>query len=188
MVALAHKKFTIEQYQRMAEVGILTECDRVELIEGAIVEMSPLGSKHIGCVNRLAELFFMALSDVALVQVQSSVRVSDRSQPQPDLAILQRRSDFYSGKLPEPEDIFALVEVADTTINYDRTVKAPLYARADIREVWIVDLNTPAIEIYRNPSPDGYTSVQTVRPGESLAFQAFPDRPFAVGEILADAP
>jgi len=104
MVALPRKKFTVEQYERMADVGILSERDRVELIAGEIVELSPIGGRHAGCVNRLAALFFASLSDVAIVQVQNPVRLSDRAQPQPDFAILRPRSDFYSSKLPEPED------------------------------------------------------------------------------------
>ncbi|MBE9078966.1 Uma2 family endonuclease [Romeria aff. gracilis LEGE 07310] len=183
-VQILRKKFTVEQYHRMIESGILTERDRVELLQGEIIEMSPIGRQHAACVDRLNELFVMGLAAKAIIRVQSSIRLNDSSEPQPDLAILQRRSDFYANGHPQPKDIFALVEVSDTTVEFDRSVKVPLYAQDNIAEVWIIDLNAQLIEVCRQPQSTGYQRVQTFRRGQSLAFQAFAEVQFLADRIL----
>ncbi len=183
MVVLPRKKFTAEQYHQMAAAGILEPADRVELIEGEIVRMSPVGRQHALCVDGLNDAFGAALRPDALVRVQNPVASSDRSEP--DLAILSRSAWLDLTGHPQPQDILALVEVSDTTLAYDREVKAPLYARAGIRELWIVDLDAIAIEVYRAPGPAGYGNLQTVRKAQSVSFQAFPDRLFAARELLA---
>lgn len=185
VVQAPHKKFTSEQYHQMVASGILTERDRVELIEGEIVQMSPIGRKHAACTNRLAELFVLTFSPQALVWTQSPICLNEYSEPEPDIALLQRRSDFYLDGKPTSQDILALVEVSDSTIEYDRTEKAPLYARAGIQELWIVDLNRLAIEIYRSPSPEGYQNVRMLQHGEPLAFQALPETAFTIEQLLA---
>lgn len=139
-VQLLRRKFTLEQYHKMAESGILTEDDRVELIRGEIVEMSPIGRRHAACVRRLVTLFSEKLRLRAIVDTQNPVELSDRSEPQPDVALLQPRPDFYEAGHPKAKDIFLLVEVADTTAETDRDVKIPLYAEDGISEVWLVDI------------------------------------------------
>ena len=183
-IQILRKKFTVGQYHQMIESGILTDRDRVELLQGEIIEMSPVGRQHAACVDRLNELFVMRLSSRAIVRVQSPIRLSDNSEPQPDLAILKRRDDFYVNGHPKPKDIFTIVEVSDTTVEYDRTVKVPLYAQNGVTEVWILDLNAQRIEVYRSPSDSGYQQVQTLIRGQSIVFQAFTDIQFPVNQLL----
>jgi Uma2 family endonuclease len=183
-VQILRKKFTVGQYHQMIESGILTDCDRVELLEGEIIEMSPVGRQHAACVDRLNELFVLALASRAIVRVQSPIRLSNNSEPQPDVSILQRRPDFYAEGHPQSQDVLALVEVSDTTVEFDRTVKVPLYAQDYIAEVWIVDLNAEAVQVHRVPSSTGYQQVQTFRRGQSLSFQAFTDVQFTVEQFL----
>ena len=200
IVQAQHKKFTADQYYQMAESGILTQRDRVELIEGEIIQMAAIGKNHAVCVDRLTELFVLAFSSQALIRVQNPVRLSNYSEPQPDFAILRLRQDFYLDGHPQPEDVLAVVEVSDSSIDqrsaagsavrrrstadYDRGVKAPLYAGEGIQELWIIDLNVLAVEVYRLPSSQGYQQVQTFQRGESVAFQAFPNVSFQVEQLL----
>jgi Uma2 family endonuclease len=183
-VQILHKKFTVGQYHQMIESGILTDRDRVELLQGEIIEMSPVGRQHAACVDRLTELFVLRLFSQAIIRVQSPIHLSNNSEPQPDVAILQRRPDFYAESHPQPKDIFALVEVSDTTIEFDRTVKVPLYAQDDIAELWIVDLNTETVQVYREPHSTGYQSVQTLHRGQTIALQALSDIQFTVDQLL----
>ncbi len=178
------RRFTVAEYYRMAEVGILTEDDRVELIEGEIVRMSPIGSRHAGCVNGCTALFYERFRDVGMVTVQNPVRLDDLSEPEPDLALVRIRSDHYATAHPTPGDVFLLVEVADTSVGWDRRKKVPLYARSGIPECWLVDLGRDIIDVYREPGPDGYRIRLTARRGQTIAPQAFPDREMAVDEIL----
>lgn len=180
----ARRRFTVKEYHRMALVGILREDDRIELLEGEVIEMSPIGSRHAACVDRLTEVFSERLRRRATIRVQNPIRLGEDSEPQPDLALVQPRPDFYASFHPEPQDVFLLIEVADTSEEHDREVKIPLYARWGIPEVWLVDLAGDAIEVYRGPGPDGYREVYRVRRGESLSIQAFPDIVLAVEEVL----
>lgn len=174
-VQLLRRKFTLEQYHKMAESGILTENDRVELIRGEIIEMSPIGRRHAACVRRLHKLFSEKLSLLAIVDTQNPVELSDRSEPQPDVVLLQPRPDFYEAGHPKAKDIFLLVEVADTTAETDRDVKIPLYAENGISEVWLVNINEQCVEVYREPLSTGYQNVQKFQRGQTLSIQAFPD-------------
>lgn len=176
--------FTVEEYHRMGEAGIFRENDRVELIEGEIVEMTPIGSRHAACVDRVAQLFFERAARRAIVRVQNPIRLGKHSEPQPDLVLLRPRPDFYAQGHPGPEDVLLLVEVAETSAEYDRTIKLPLYARSGIPEVWLVDLAAAAVEVHRRPTPEGYQEVQRVRRGERVSSQAFPDLDLAVDEVL----
>ena len=168
----------------MAEAGILSEDDRVELIEGEIVEIAPIGSRHGGHVNRLNRLFSQRAGDQAIVSVQNPVRLGEHSEPKPDLTLLKPRPDFYASSHPGPEDVLLVVEVAETSAAYDLEVKLPLYARAGIPEVWLVDLAEERVEVYRQPSPQGYQEVQRVRRGQHLSSQAFPNLELAVDDVL----
>jgi Uma2 family endonuclease len=183
-IQLLRRRFTVEQYHQMAEAGILTENDRVELLDGEIVEMSPIGRRHAACVDRLNRLFGSRLGERAIVRVQNPIELSDRSEPQPDIVLLQPREDFYEAGHPQPQDILLLVEVADTTAEFDREVKIPLYASSRIAEVWLVDINGQCLEIYREPGANGYQNVQKLLRGQSIFIQAFPDINLTVDEIL----
>jgi Uma2 family endonuclease len=183
-VALTKRRFTVDEYHRMAEVGILTEKDRVELIDGEIVEMTPIGARHASVVKRLNALLAGRLGARAIVGVQDPVQLSKESEPQPDVVLLRPTSDFYAAGHPEPVDTLLLIEVADTSLPYDRGVKLPRYAAAGVPEVWIVDLSADLVEACRTPSPDGYRDVVRIPRGGSLSPAAFPDLTLGVDEIL----
>jgi Uma2 family endonuclease len=159
---VTRRPITVAEYHRMGEVGILGERDRVELIEGELVAMSPIGSYHTGTVNKLNHSLVHAVGEHAIVSVQNPVRLDDLSEPQPDFALLKSRPDFYQDTPAQPADVLLLIEVADTSLNYDRAVKRALYARHAIPEFWIVDLTSGEVEICRDPKPDGYAAVQRV--------------------------
>ncbi len=181
---LPTRRFTVSEYYRMAEAGILTEDDRVELIEGEIIQMSPIGRLHAGTVDRLNHLFVVRLGDVAQVRVQNPLHLDEYTEPQPDLALLVPRPDFYSSGHPSAPDVLLVIEVADSSIDFDREVKIPLYAQRGVSEAWLVDLNAGTVTTFRDPAPEGYRTIVTLRGGESIAAQAFPGREFAVAEIL----
>ncbi|MFN3476129.1 MAG: Uma2 family endonuclease [Candidatus Methylomirabilales bacterium] len=183
-VQVAKRRFTVEEYHRMGAAGIFSEDDRVELIEGEIVEMSPIGRRHAACVKRLIRLFDRGVGDRAIVGAQDPIRLGEHSEPQPDLTLLRPRPDFYAHAHPGPEDVFLIVEAAETSADYDRELKIPLYARAGIPEVWVVELDAERIEVYRKPGPHGYQEVQTVRRGPHLSPQAFPELALASDDIL----
>ena len=175
-------RFTVHDYHRMGEAGILHEDDRVELIEGEIVEMAAIGTRHFSCVNRLTRLLVMGVGEEAVVSVQNPVRLNEQTEPQPDITMIRPRD--YTQSLPVPEDVLLLVEVSDTTLAYDRDVKLPLYARAGIGEVWIVNLPARTIEQYTDPSCDRYRCVDHKRGGQKLQPAALADLAPTVDEIL----
>lgn len=153
---LRRRRFTVDEYHRMGETGILDEDDRVELLEGAIVEMTPIGSRHVGLVMRIQRLLHERVADDARVSVQNPLRLGRHSEPEPDLVVLRERDDDYFDALPAAEDALLVIEVSETSIDRDREVKVPLYARHDIPEVWIVDLERNCIERYVGPTDEGY--------------------------------
>jgi Uma2 family endonuclease len=177
-------RFTVDEYYRMAEAGILHEDDRVELIEGEIVEMAPIGSNHASHVDRLAQLLFERIGRHAIIRVQNPIHLGEYSELQPDITLLHPRPDFYRTAHPGPEDILLLVEVAETSAAYDREVKASLYARSGIREYWLVDLVSESIEVYRGPIPEEYHQVRQLRHGDRIAPEAFPDVEIAIDDAL----
>lgn len=179
---VTRRRFTVDEYHRMAEVGILHEDDRVELVEGEIVEMTPIGSRHFACVLELTRLVGGQIGDEVRLSIQNPVRLGERLEPQPDVALLKARD--YAGSLPGPEDVLLLIEVSDTSISYDRDVKLPLYARAGIPEVWIVDLVNEAVERYTEPTTDGYRRLERVRRRETLRSEAFPALVLPVAAVL----
>ena len=183
-VQMLKRLFTVEEYYQMAAAGILTENDRVELIKGEIVKMSPIGTRHATCVRRLISLLSQLLGIRAIVDAQNPVRLNNNSEPQPDIALLQPRPDFYATAHPQPSDIFLIIEVADTTIEYDREVKLPLYANSGIAEVWIINLNQEVIEVYRIPNNNRYESVQIFQRGSQIDIPAFANFSLAVDDIL----
>ena len=169
----------------MAEAGIFHPDERVELIEGEIVQMSPISPRHAGCVINATRLFITRLGDRAIVSPQNPVIIQPRSEPQPDLLLLRPRAVSYSREHPTPEDVLLAVEVADTTVRFDRLVKARLYARADIAEFWLLLTMDGTVEVYRAPGSDGYTSVTQRGPGQTVSPLAFPDIGFAVTDFFA---
>ena len=157
----------------MGEAGILREEERVELIEGEIVEMNPIGSLHAACVRALTRLLGRNLGDDLLLDVQNPVRLNAGVEPQPDLAVIRARD--YRESLPGSEDALLVIEVSDTTLGYDRDVKLSLYAKAGIREAWIVDLSNEAIERHNDPSDDGYRRMERAGRRRSLTSEALPN-------------
>jgi len=176
-------RFSVQEYDQMIKAGVFAEDDRLELIEGEIIPMSPINPDHAGHVDRLAEVFQAQVRGKALVRVQNPVELP-RSEPQPDLALVRRRADYYTKSHPKPKDVLLLVEVADTSADYDRSVKIPLYARVGIPETWLVDLTEKQVEIYREPSASGYKEKRTAGLKESLSPLALPNVSVKVREIL----
>jgi len=183
-VQIVRHKFTVDDYHRMVQAGILSEDDRVELIEGEIVTMSPIGSRHAACVKRLLRLFIRGVGDRAIVAAQDPIRLGEHSEPQPDLSLLKPREDFYASEHPGPEDVLLLLEVAETSAEYDRKVKIPLYARFGIKEVWLIDLEAETVEVYREPSWEGYQERKVLGRGEVISPTAFPELGLPVDEAL----
>ena len=165
-------RLSVSDYYRMAEVGILAPDARVELIDGEIIDMAPPGSLRTATVLRLSDILFRASGDRASVLVQNPVRLGENSQPQPDLALLKRRDDFYSEHLPGARDFLLIVEVADTSLRFDRNTKAALYAAHDIPEMWLVDLRGRRLVRYRAPREGLYTQVDEPDLGVPLEISA----------------
>lgn len=140
-------RFSVSEYRQMGAGGVFGEDARVELIDGEVVEMTPIGARHAACVNRLNRLLVEALGDRAVVSPQNPVQVGHWSEPQPDIAVLRPRPDFYAERLGEPADVLLLVEVADTSGAYDRSVKVPLYLAAGVPEVWVVDVAGAVVDV-----------------------------------------
>ena len=177
-------RFTVEQYYKMAEVGILGVEQRTELIEGEVIEMSPIGAKHSACLSKLADVLRDRTRKRALVRQQNPICLSDRSEPQPDVAVVKERQDYYAESHPLPSEIILLIEVSDSTLKYDRDVKIPLYAKVGISELWIANLEAQVFEVYRQPSETGYQQVQIYGKGEVINLQMLPDVAIAVNEIM----
>jgi Uma2 family endonuclease len=182
--ATPRRLLTVDEYHRMGEVGILTDDDRVELIEGELVAMAPIGSEHVAATNALNRLLVLAVGDRGIVSVQNPVRLTRRSEPQPDFAVLKPRDD-YRTTLPRPDDTMLAIEVASTSLDYDRTVKLALYARSGIPEVWIVNLTAEEVEIYQSPVADSYTAIARASRSDTLAIQAIPGVLIPVARIFA---
>jgi Uma2 family endonuclease len=183
-VQLLKRLFTVAEYHKMVEAGILSEDDRVELLNGEIVAMSPIGSRHAACVDRLTQHLVVQVGGRAIVHVQNPIRLGEHSEPQPDLALLRRRPDFYATSHPGPGGVLLVVEVADTSAAFDREVKVPLYAQFVVPEVWLVDLAGEQVEVFRQPSPQGYQDIRTVRRGEAVAPLLLPNLSLAVDALL----
>ncbi|HUE87206.1 MAG TPA: Uma2 family endonuclease [Vicinamibacterales bacterium] len=172
------------EYLRMGEAGVFGPEARLELIEGEIIEMTPIGSPHAGAVKMLTRLLVRMAGDRAVVSVQDPVVLGDRSVPQPDLALLEPRADGYSAAHPTAAEILLAIEVADTTLAFDLGTKVPLYARAAVPEVWVIDVNEQAIRVYRDPSASGYKTSFTVTGQNSVASVALPDVRVVVSNLF----
>ena len=178
------RRFTVAEYYAMAEAGILSENDRVELLDGDIIVMPPIGDWHAASVKRLNNAMLPPLQGRAIVSVQDPTRLDNNSEPQPDVMLLRWRDDFYEAGHPGPADVLLLIEVADSSADFDWNAKLPVYARAGIPEVWIAVRRGRRIEAYTDPVGDEYASVRYVGPGESIAPQAFSDVILEVDRII----
>jgi len=181
---VARRPITVGEFLRMGEVGILDPRDRVELIEGELVAMAPIGANHAGTVIALNEALTSATRGRALVSAQNPVQLSDRSLPQPDYAVLVPRADHYRTAHPRPHEVMLLVEVADSSLEYDRDVKRLLYARNGIAELWIVNLAACTVEVCHSPGPDGYATITVAGRNDVLELERLPGARVRVADIL----
>lgn len=178
------RQFTAQEFERLFEVGILADDERVELIEGEIVQMSPINVAHSSCVLRLNALLAGLSRGMALIGVQGPIRLDARTVPQPDVAVLTPRADYYRKAHPGPGDVLLLIEVADTSLSYDRNVKSLVYARFGIQDYWIVDLSGRTVEVHREPRGDRFRTTTRHSGEDSVALLAFPDVVLSVADIL----
>jgi len=181
---IARRRFTRDEYHRMAAAGILRPDERVELLDGELIVMPAMGAPHEGCVTYLNSVFTIRLDGRAVIRPQLSAPLDERSEPEPDLALVRPPRPQYRERKPTPEETFLVVEVGASSAAFDREVKLPLYARAGIAEAWLVDLNAGAIEVCRGPGPDGYADVVVHGRGERVSPAAFPDCALAVDDVL----
>ena len=181
------RKYTVAEYHVMGEKGILTPDERVELIDGEIVLMPPKSPPHASVVNRITQLLIRSIgADEAMVWCQCPITFPGNTEPEPDVAIIQPRGDYYRSNLPTPEDVLLLIEVSQSTLRYDHTVKLPLYAIARIPEVWIVNLADNVVEVYRNPEGSSYQETATYGAGDTVSSEAFPRIVLPVAELLGE--
>ncbi len=184
LIAARRRPFTVGEYYCMAEADILTEEDRVELIAGQIVAMSPIGSRHAACVKRLNLLMGKMVGDSMLIGVQDPIQLGAYSSPEPDLVLLRPRADFYADAHPAASDVLLAIEVADTSIDYDREVKLPLYAQAGLAEVWLIDLQKSRIEVYARPQGGAYQQRVEVTADATLTSPTIPQLALAAADLL----
>ncbi len=176
-------RFSVDDFHRMGEVGIFGEDDRVELVDGEIVAMTPIGAQHARCVNRLNRRLVLALAEEAIVSVQNPIVLGTHDEPQPDVAVLRPRAEEQAGN-PGADDVLLVVEVADSSLAYDRDAKLPRYGRSGIPETWIVDLTNRTLTRYTEPTPEGYRVATVFRPGEVVTSTALPALQVRVDDIL----
>jgi Uma2 family endonuclease len=181
---LTARRFTVDEYQRMGQAGVFHEDDRVELIDGQVVEMTPIGPGHGSCVNRLTALFAPLAGGAATLSVQNPLVLAEHQEPQPDVALLRHRADGYQAGHPRASDVLLVIEVADTSVESDRQTKSPLNARAGIAEAWLVDLPGDRIEVCRDPVAGQYTSARSASRGDMLTPLRLPAVTFSVDAIL----
>ena len=184
MPMLTEHRFKVQEYYRMAETGVLRPDARVELLEGRIIDRSPIGPLHGGLVNRLIRIYTQLSQGRWQASAQNPLRLDDHSEPEPDFQLLKPSPDDYTNRHPQPDEVFLLVEVSDSTLAYDREEKLPAYGRAGVAEVWIVNLLEGTLEVYRDPHFTGYGSQTVLRPGDQAAPHAFPDAVVEVAELL----
>ena len=175
---------TVEEYLRMGRGSVFAPDARLELIEGEIIEMAPIGPPHAGAVAILGRVFGRAVGDTAVVWVQNPLRIGERSMPQPDIALLKPRADTYTRSHPVAADVLLLVEVSDTTLRFDVSTKMPLYARAGIVEAWVVDVERHLVQVFRDPGPDGYRASFTMAGDERLSACAIAEVAITVSDLF----
>jgi len=175
--------FTVKEYYQMFESGLFAN-ERVELIRGEIIKMSPIGRRHAACVDRCNYTFAHKLGTKVIIRIQNPVALDNTSEPEPDVMVLSYKEDFYRSGHPQPADVLLLIEVADSTVDSDRQLKIPLYAEDGIVEVWLVDINNACVEVYRQPTATGYQEILQFHRGQNLSILAFPEVNITVDEIL----
>lgn len=183
-VQLNRYRFTVAEYERMGQVGIFSEDERVELVCGEVLKMPPIGERHAGSVDFLANMITKRLRRGVIVRVQNPIRLDEYSQPQPDITILKHRDDFYRHAHPKPEDILLVIEVSDTTLEYDLKVKVPLYARAGIPETWVVNLPGKRLKTYADPAGGAYQTIKSYARGEESQSRSLAALRLSVAEVL----
>ncbi len=181
--AVPYHRWSVDEYHRMAQAGLLDETDRVELIEGELIDMAPIGSKHAFVVNRLSQTFSTKAGQQYFVSTQNPVQLGERSEPQPDIALL--RDGDYMDKLPMAVDVLLIVEVSHTTLDYDREVKLALYARHGIPEVWLLDVNAGELTVYREPAEGQYRLIRKPTRAEVVSPTLVPAAAISLAEVLA---
>ncbi len=177
-------KLSVDDYHKLGEAGILNEDSRVELIEGELIEMAPIGGPHMNILNRLNRLLVLAVGDLGVVSIQNPVTLPPISEPQPDISILKPGADRLDAGVPLPGNVLLIIEVADTTLSYDRNTKLKLYAKAAIPEVWIVNVNSRCIEVYREPGTGNYSQKIEWKGEDKVSCLALPSLDLAVAEIF----
>ena len=177
------RPFSVAEYHQMIHDHILHEDDRLELIQGDILTMTPIAPRHARCVRQLIRLLTRHIGDAAILDVQNPIQLDPHTEPQPDVVLLQLQDKLYPTH-PGPHDVLLLIEVADSSLHYDQEVKCPLYAEAGIREVWLVNLPEMRLEVYRQPTPEGYRERVWLWPDDTVTPQAFPDVNIPVEEML----
>jgi Uma2 family endonuclease len=180
----APRRFTVNEYHKMGDAGILSEDDRVELIDGEIVEMSPINIPHATCVDLLNMIFAPLLAGRGVVRIQNPIFIDDINEPQPDVTLLKLRVYREQEQHPGPDDILLLIEVADATVRFDRVEKIPRYARAGIVEVWLVNIPKGIVEVYSDPVDGKFRSIQRVGKDDSITLKALPDLTVSVADFL----
>ena len=184
-VQLAHHLFTVSDYHCMRESGVLNEDSRVELLNGEIIKMSPIGPRHSAKVKKLRTLLGKQLEESVVIGVQDPIQLDDYSEPQPDLSVLKPRADYYEAAHPLPPDVLFVIEVAASSAVIDREVKLPAYARAGVAEVWLVDLTKDRIEVHSNPHNGVYQEVRIVQRGQEVISTTLPQLKLKADDILA---
>jgi Uma2 family endonuclease len=179
------KLFTVDDYYRMLDVGILCDDDRVELIEGEIIQMSPMGSRHAAVVSSVTDVLVPLFKGKALLRPQLPLRLNEFNEPEPDIAVVKPRRDRYSSRHPRPSDVFLVIEISDSSLRYDRDVKLPIYAASRVPEVWIAHLKSATLLVYRDPAGKAYSTHSKYARGESLSCREFPEIQLAVDDLLA---
>jgi len=181
---LTRHRLTVADYYRMGEAGVFAPNARVELIEGEVIDMAPIGTRHGSAVKRLNAMLAAAVGSRAVVSVQDPLRLGDLSEPEPDLMLLKPRADFYADAHPTAADVLLLIEVADTSARYDREIKLPLYARHGVPEVWIIDLEARLLCFHRAPAGDAYTEASTTASPGRTPIAALPGVEIDLAQIL----
>jgi Uma2 family endonuclease len=181
---ITRHRITVDEYYRMVEVGLLAPDARVELIEGEIIDMAPIGNLHGGTARQIGELLSQAVGSQAIVSLELPVRLSKASEPQPDISVLKRRTDYYKSAHPTAEDTLLVIEISKTTLRYDREIKVPLYARHGIPEVWVVDLKGSQILFFRTPTAGAYADVSSTKTPGVVTLSALPDVTLDLSAVL----
>lgn len=181
---IVRRRFTVEQYERMAEAGVFGPNERVELLDGEVVEMAPIGPPHSSRVDRCNTYLWRTIGMPVILRVQNPLHLSDLSMPEPDVTVLRHRDDFYDTRHPTVADVLLLVEVGDTSARFDRTVKLPLYATASVVEVWLLDVKARTVSVCTDPRDGVYRSVVPARHGDLLRPTALPGTVIPAADLL----